>query len=163
MGLHRGRDNWVTELKRLSFNFLECVPVLLENEHGLSCTGACCSWMELAFSVGMYPFVWDLVYHYSLGPGVLWWSKVLELSYLPLAFGPPLSVTSRLLFQHCTGDKTPRLWWNNSASWTVKEIHSVIYRKEEGELDRGDQEEKRKSKRKRAIKPVIKSLSENIH
>ena len=61
----------MTELRRLSFNFLECVPVLLEDEHELSCSGARCSSVERAFSVGMYPFVWDLVYHYSLGPGVV--------------------------------------------------------------------------------------------
>ena len=39
---------------------------------------------------------------------------------------------------------------------------TVLYReKKREELDRYDEEEKRKSKGKRAIKPVIKSLSEN--
>ena len=39
---------------------------------------------------------------------------------------------------------------------------TVLYReKKREELDRYDEEEKRKSKGKRAIKPVMKSLSEN--
>jgi len=40
--------------------------------------------------------------------GVLWCSKVLELSLLPLAFSPSLTVTSRLLHPYSIEDKTPR-------------------------------------------------------
>ena len=36
-------------------------------------------------------------------------SKVLELSLLPLAFNPSLTVASRLLHPYSTEDKTPRL------------------------------------------------------
>ena len=32
------------------------VPVLLENLHGMSCSGTCWSWVELGFSVGMKAF-----------------------------------------------------------------------------------------------------------
>ena len=73
MGLPLTRGGRLDGLQKGAVGLVDFLrsPVLLENEHGLSCTGACCSWMELAFSVGMYPFVWDLVYHYSLGPGVL--------------------------------------------------------------------------------------------
>ena len=33
-----------------------CVPVLLENLHGMSCSGTCWSWVVLGFSVGMEAF-----------------------------------------------------------------------------------------------------------
>ena len=32
------------------------VPVLLENLHGMSCSGTCWSWVVLGFSVGMEAF-----------------------------------------------------------------------------------------------------------
>ena len=32
------------------------VPVLLENLHGMSCSGTCGSWVLLGFSVGMEAF-----------------------------------------------------------------------------------------------------------
>ena len=33
-----------------------CVPVLLENLHGMSCSGTCWPWVVLGFSVGMEAF-----------------------------------------------------------------------------------------------------------
>ena len=33
-----------------------CVPVLLENLHGMSCSGTCWPWVVLGFSVGMEVF-----------------------------------------------------------------------------------------------------------
>ena len=33
-----------------------CNPVLLENFHGMSCSGTCWSWVVLGFSVGMEAF-----------------------------------------------------------------------------------------------------------
>ena len=33
-----------------------CVPVLLENLHGMSCSGTCCPWVVLGFIVGMEVF-----------------------------------------------------------------------------------------------------------
>ena len=33
-----------------------CVPVLLENLHGMSCSGTCCPLVVLGFSVGMEAF-----------------------------------------------------------------------------------------------------------
>ena len=33
-----------------------CVPVLLENLHGMSCFGTCGPWVELGFGVGMKAF-----------------------------------------------------------------------------------------------------------
>ena len=30
-----------------------CVPVLLENWHGMSCSGTCWTWVVLGFSVGI--------------------------------------------------------------------------------------------------------------
>ena len=33
-----------------------CVPMLLENLRGMSCSGTCCPWVVLGFSVGMEVF-----------------------------------------------------------------------------------------------------------
>ena len=41
--------------------------------------------------------------------GVLWCSRVLDLSLLPLVFSLILAVASRLLHPYCTNDKTSRL------------------------------------------------------
>ena len=51
------------------------------------------SWVELCFSVG-------------IESGVLWFSQVLDLSLLPLAFSLILTVASRLLQPYSTDDKT---------------------------------------------------------
>ena len=51
------------------------------------------SWVELCFSAGMES-------------GVLWFSQVLYLSLLPLAFSLILTVASRLLHPYSTDDKT---------------------------------------------------------
>ena len=67
------------------------------------------SWVELAGSwlnVGMEALGWTLTYECFLGSGVLWYSKVLELSLLPLGFGLPLTVALRLLCPHSAEDKT---------------------------------------------------------
>ena len=53
--------------------------------------------------------------------------QILELSLPPLGFGPPLTVTSRLLCPHNTEDKTPRLMVKQLLqSGTPKELHRVI-------------------------------------
>ena len=44
-----------------------------------------------------------------LESGVFWWSQVLDLSLLPLAFSLILTVTSRLLHPYSTDYKTSRL------------------------------------------------------
>ena len=64
--------------------------------------------VELGFSVCMETLGWALVYQCSMESGVLWCSKVLELSLLPLDFSPLLAVASRLLHPCRTEDKT--LW-----------------------------------------------------
>ena len=43
-------------LGSLYFNAHGCVPALLENYYGMSCSGTCCSWVELGFNVGMEAF-----------------------------------------------------------------------------------------------------------
>ena len=54
------------------------------------------SWVELCFSAGMES-------------GVLWFSQVLYLSLLPLAFSLILTVASRLLHPYSNDDKTSSL------------------------------------------------------
>ena len=43
-------------LGSLYFNAHGCVPALLENYYGMSCSGTCCSWVEIVFSVDMEAF-----------------------------------------------------------------------------------------------------------
>ena len=62
------------------------------------------SWVELCFSAGMES-------------GVLWFSQVLYLGLLPLAFSLILTVASSLLHPYSTDDKTSRL--------TVKRFSTV--------------------------------------
>ena len=50
MGVANSQRQLSDWMRRLSFNFLECVPILLEDEHRLSCNGAHCSSVERAFS-----------------------------------------------------------------------------------------------------------------
>ena len=66
------------------------------------------SWVELGFSMGMEAFGLVLVYYCSLESGLLRCSKVLELSLLPLVFGPSLSVALRLLSSRLETDKPKR-------------------------------------------------------
>ena len=40
----------------LHFEAQGCVPVFLENLHGMSCSGTFSPWMMLSFSVGMEAF-----------------------------------------------------------------------------------------------------------
>ena len=75
----------------------------------------------------------------------------MELSLLPLAFGPCLTVASRLLHPHSIDDKTPRFIDETVLhSQTHPERFTELYREEKREEeDRGDQEEKRVSKKGR--------------
>ena len=58
--------------------------------------------------------------------------------------------------------KKPHVSDETSPHPELSKRFTVLYReKKREELDRYDEEEKRKSKEKRAIKPVMKSLSEN--
>ena len=85
----------------------------------------------------------------------------LVMSLLPLGFGPPLTVSSSLFHPYNTEDKTPRLMVKqfSTVRKTQRDSQSYIQKKEEG--NRSDQEEEKESKQKRAIKPVIKFLTEN--
>ena len=86
------------------------------------------SWVELGFSVDMENFGWALVYYCFLGSGVLWYSQVLELSLLPLGFGPPITVASRLPHSYSTEDKTSKLIMNHptTARNTQRDSQSYI-------------------------------------
>ena len=68
----------------------------------------------------------------------------MELSLLHLAFGPCLTVASRLLHPHSTDDKTPK-FIDETVLHSQKhpERFTELYREEKMEEgDRGDQEEK---------------------
>ena len=70
----------------------------------------------------------------------------MELSLLPLAFGPSLIVASRFLHPYSTEDKTPRLMVKQFSTARNKGLYREEKSKEGG---RGDQEEKRESKKGR--------------
>ena len=84
------------------------------------------SWVELCFSAGMES-------------GVLWFSQVLYLSLLPLAFSLILTVASRLLHPYSNDDKT--------SSLTVKRFSTVR------DTQRGSQSymEKRRGRRETEV------------
>ena len=72
----------------------------------------------------------------------------MELTLLPLAFGPSLTVASRLLHPYITEDETRRLMVKQfSTSWNIQK-DSELHREEKREVgDRGDQKKKRGVKR----------------
>ena len=75
----------------------------------------------------------------------------MELSLLPLAFGPCLAVASRLLHPHSTDNKTPK-FIDETVLHSQKhpERFTELYREEKREEgDKGDQEEKRESQKGR--------------
>ena len=81
-----------------------CVPVLLENVCGMSCSGT--SWLLSGawISVSMETFGWPVIAICSLESGVLWCSKVWDLSLLPLVLSLILTAASRLLHPYSTND-----------------------------------------------------------
>ena len=67
------------------------------------------SLVKVPLSVGMEAFGLAFVYKCSFGVRSSMMVQILELSLLPLGFGPPLTVASRLLCPHSTEDKSHRL------------------------------------------------------
>ena len=85
-----------------------CVPVLLENLRGMSCSGTCWPLGGVGFSVGME------VFDELLSVNVPWsqeFSGVLRIwtLLLVLVFSLIFTVVSRLLHLYSTIDKTSRL------------------------------------------------------
>ena len=74
-----------------------CVPVLLENLHGMSCSGTCWLLSGAWFQCGYGGFWMSFYQSMFLKSGVLWCSQVLNLSLLPLDFILIITVASRLL------------------------------------------------------------------
>jgi len=69
---------------------------------------------------------------------------------MPLGFGPPFTVASILLHPYSTEDKPPRSMVNQLSTARNTERDLQLYREEKRvEEDRGDQEEKMKSKKGR--------------
>ena len=74
----------------------------------------------------------------------------MELSLLPLAFSPSLTVASKLLHPYSTDNKTSRLMVKQFSTVRNTQRDSELHgeeKREEG--DRGDQEEKRGSQKGR--------------
>ena len=68
---------------------------------------------------------------------------VLELSLLPLTFGPSLTVSSRLLQPYSTDDKTSRLMVKQFSTVRDTQRFTELHRKEKTEEGaRGDQEKR---------------------
>ena len=103
------------------------VPALLENLHGMSCSGTCWLWGGAWFQ-RRYGGFWMSSYQLMF-PGVRT-SLVLDLSLLPLVFSLILTVASRLLHLYSTNDKTSRLMmksfstmrdtWKGAQSYTER-------------------------------------------
>ena len=83
----------------------------------------------------------------SLESGVFWYSQVLDLGLLPLAFSLILTVASRLLHPYSTNDKTSRLMVKRFSTVrdTQRGSQCDMEKREEG--DRGDQEGESKAER----------------
>ena len=79
-----------------------CVPALLENLHGMSCSGTYWLLGDAWFQC-MYRGFWMSSYQLMF-PGVRSF-LVLDLSLLPLVFSLILTVASRLLHLHSTDDR----------------------------------------------------------
>ena len=108
-------------LDSLHFNAQGCVPVWLENYHGMSCCGTCWllggAWFQ-GRDGGFWMSSCLLIF-----PGIkssLMFSS-LDLSLLPLVFSLILTVASRLLHLYRTDDKTSRLMVKKFS--TVRDIH----------------------------------------
>ena len=71
---------------------------------------------------------------YSLESGVFWYSQVLDLSLLPLAFSLILTVASRLFPPYSTDDETSRLMLTRFSTMgdTQRGSQSYMEKKEEG-------------------------------
>ena len=80
--------------------------------------------------------------------GVLWCSKVLELSLLPLAFSPSLTVASRLLHPYSIDDKTSRLMVKQFSTARNIQRDSLSYK----EKRRGRREIEVTRRRRRGVK-----------
>ena len=76
-------------------------------------------------------------------------SDVVELSLLPLDFGPPLTVVSRFLHPYSIEDKTARLLVKQFSTTrnTQRDSQSYMEKREEG--DSSDLKEKRESQKER--------------
>ena len=96
-------------LDSLHFNAQGCVPVWLENYHGMSCCGTC--WLlGGAWFQGRYGGFWMsscLLIFPEIKSSLMFSS--LDLSFLPLSFSLILTVASGPLHQYSADDKTSRL------------------------------------------------------
>ena len=88
-------------------------------------------------------------------------SQALELSLLPLAFSPSLTVASLLLHPYGTDDKTSSLMVKQFSTMRYTQRDSQLHIEEKRqEGDRGDQKEKRESQKGREqSRQVISSLN----
>ena len=101
------------------------VLVLLENLHGMYCSGTCwplgSAWFQLRYG-GVW---WAPINLCSLESGVLWCSQDLDLSLLPLVFRLIHPVASRLFHLYSTNDTTSRLMMRSFS--TVSDTHRGTY------------------------------------
>ena len=144
---------WAACLLMFSVVFLFCwrinmVCLALELAH---------SRVEFCFSVGVESWGLTLVYYCSLGSGVLWCFKVLDLSLLPVTFSPSLKSVSRFFYSYSTGDKIPRLMVKkfSTARNTQRDSQSYI------EQRRGRREIEEIKWRKGGVKSGKRNLARN--
>ena len=126
------------------------VPVLLENLHGMSCSGICWLLSGALFQCRYGGFWMSFCPLMVPGVRVFWCFQVLDLSLLPLAFSLTLIIASILLHPYSTVDKTSRLMVKRFFTVRDTQRDSQLRgeeKREEG--DRGDQEEKRGSQKGR--------------
>ena len=120
-------------LGSLSFKAQGCVPALLENLCGVSCSGTCWllggAWFQCTYG-GFWVSSCLLIV-----PGVRssLMLSVLDLSLLPLAFSLSLRVASRLLHPYSTDDKTSKLMVKQfSTARDTKKVHRVTWKRRGG-------------------------------
>ena len=133
------------------------VPVLLENLHGMSCSGTCWTlggaWFQCRYG-GFWMISYQLMF-----PGVRS-SLVFSgfgLSLLPLVFSLILTVASRLLHLYSTDDKTSRLMVKRFSTVRDTQRSSQSYM----EKRRGKREIAVTSRRKGGIKRGENNLASN--
>ena len=84
---------------------------------------------------------------------------------MPLGFGPSLTVASRLLHPYRTEAKTPRLMVTQLSTFrnTQKDSQSYIEKRRGRKEIEVTQRRKGRVKGEKTIKPVTKSLSDNVY
>ena len=126
-----------------------CVPVLLENLCGMSCSGTCWQLCGALFQCRYGGVCWSPIDSCSLDSGVIWCSQDLDLSLLLLVFSFIFTVVSILLLLYHTIDKTSRLRMRRFSILRDTQRGSESYMEKREGWVRGDPNEMRWNQKRR--------------